>query len=99
MVENKFEIEWTDLAILSLQDIYNFYVHKSVQGANNVINDILDSPETIKYSNQYQIDESFPEFRRIVVRDYKVLYSVNKNLVTVYDVICTRKDPNKQSTK
>jgi len=98
VVKNKFEIEWTDLAISSLQDIYNFYVHKSKQAANNVINDILDSPETIKYSNQYQIDELFPEFRRIVVRDYKVLYLVNENVITVYDVICTLTNPSKQKT-
>jgi hypothetical protein len=47
------------------------------------------------YSNQYQIDELFPEFRRIVVRDYKVLYKEVENVIVITDVVCTKMKPTK----
>ena len=91
MVKQEFKIIWSDLAISSLKDIYDFYVHKSVKGANNVISDILDSPKTIVYSEQYQVDEQYPDYRRIIVRDYKVLYVEKNNIITVTDIVCTLK--------
>ena len=96
MVKNKLKVRWTIDALVSLKDIYDFYKKKSLQGAQNVKNDILNSPKRVIYPRQYQIDEVNPEFRRIIVRDYKVLYKEIDNIIVVFDVICTRKDPNEQ---
>ena len=72
---DELKIIWTDQAILALKDIYDFYKNKSLQGAKKVKLNILQSPKTIYFAKQYQIDDINPKYRRIVVRDYKVLYT------------------------
>lgn len=68
----KIAIVWTLQAKESLKTIYNYYKEKSPQGARNVKNELLQSPKTIAFSKQYQVDEINPKYRRIVVRDFKV---------------------------
>jgi len=70
----KFKIVWSKQARASLKDIYDHYKEKSLQGARHVKADLLNSPKTIYFSKQYQIDDINPKYRRIVVRHYKVLY-------------------------
>lgn len=91
---NKLKVRWTIDALSSLKDIYDFYKKKSLQGAQNVKKDIFNSPKRVIYPEQYQVDDVNPEFRRIVVRDYKVLYKEIDNVIVVFDVICTLADPN-----
>lgn len=67
-------VVWTKQAKESLKSIYEYYRDKSPQGAKNVKKDLLKSPKTIEFSRQYQVDEINPKYRRIVVRDFKVLY-------------------------
>ena len=71
---SKFEILWSDQAQESLRKIFEFYKERSVQGARNVKNDLLSAPRKLQYSRQYQIDDVYPKYRRIIVRDYKILY-------------------------
>lgn len=66
-------IVWTLQAKESLKSIYDYYREKSPKGARNVKNDLLQSPKTILYARQYQVDEINPKYRRIIVRDFKVL--------------------------
>jgi len=98
MVKKKFKIVWSKESKQSVKDIYDFYKHKSLQGAKNVKKEIINSPKSIIYAKQFQVDDVNPKYRRIIVRDYKVLYRVANDLVNIVDVICTRKDPNKQKT-
>jgi len=77
----------------SLKDIYDHYKEKSLQGAKNVRDDILNSPKTIYFSKQYQLDEINPKYRRIVVRHYKVLYKEVKGTIQIIDVISTLQSP------
>ena len=93
MVKKKFTIVWTLKAEKSLGDIYNFYKNKSIQGAFNVINDIVKSPTNIVFSEQFQIDDVNLKYRRIIVRDYKVLYRETDNEIIIVDVICTLMNP------
>ena len=87
------KIIWTTQAKAALKDIYDFYKDKSIQGARNVRKDLIESPETIRYAKQYQVDEINPKYRRIVVRDYKVLYTENNGVIQVMDIAATRQDP------
>ncbi len=96
MVKNKLKVRWTIDALASLKDIYDFYKKKSLQGAKNVKKDIFNSPKRVVYPEQYQIDDVNPEYRRIIVRDYKVLYKEIDDVIVVFDVICTLTDPSKQ---
>lgn len=81
MVTKKLTIIWSDLAKESLKSIYTFYKRKSLPGAKNVKNDILNAPKNIFYSKQYQQDDTNPKYRRIVVRRYKVLYREEKGKI------------------
>ncbi len=90
----KLKIIWTDQAISALKDIYDFYKKKSLQGAENVKFDFLQSPRTIYFAKQYQVDDINPKYRRIVVRDYKVLYIEKKGAIFIMDIVCTKQSPN-----
>lgn len=54
---------------------------------------MLQSPKTIYYSQQYQIDDINPKYRRIVVRNYKVLYKDDKGVIQVMDIVSTQQSP------
>lgn len=87
---NKFKIIWSKKATSALKTIFDFYKDKSLQGANNVKKDLLKSPKTIHFVNQYQADEIDSDFRRIIVRDYKVLYYEEKGIIYIANIICTK---------
>ena len=90
----KLKIIWTSQAKEDLKNIYNFWKKKSLQGALNVRSDILKSTKTIYFSEQYQIDDINPKYRRIVVRDnYKVLYRVESKAIFIMGIVCTAQSP------
>ena len=91
---NKLEIVWSDQAQKQVENIYNYYQSKSEQGALNVVNAILESPESIKYPEQYQIDEINRNYRRIIVRGtYKVMYQVDGQIIRIVAVVGTGQSP------
>ena len=93
------KIIWTQQAKSAVKDIYKFHKNKSLQGAKNVITDILQGPRSIRYTKQYQLDNINPNYRRIIVRDYKLLYKEKGNKVQILDVICTKESPEKLKEK
>lgn len=93
------KIIWTKQARTAVKNIYNFYKEKSLQGAKNVKSDLLQSPKAIRYSKQYQLDDINPNYRRIIVRDYKILYKEKENIIQIMDVISTRQSPEKLKNK
>tara|TARA_B110000459_G_scaffold195997_1_gene237385 strand:+ start:195 stop:488 length:294 start_codon:yes stop_codon:yes gene_type:complete len=90
---NKLTIIWSNQAKTALKNIYDFYKEKSIQGAKNVKSDLLKAPKTIHYSGQYQVDDINPNYRRIVVRDYKVLYREEGSVIQILDIVCTKQSP------
>lgn len=89
----KLKIVWTMQAKEALKDIYDYYKDKSPQGAKNVKSDLLKAPKSVYFSMQYQVDDINPKYRRIIVRDYKILYKENKSTILVMDVVSTRQSP------
>ncbi|MBL4653409.1 MAG: type II toxin-antitoxin system RelE/ParE family toxin [Flavobacteriales bacterium] len=91
---SKIEIIWSDQAQNQVEKIYNYYQPKSERGALNVVNAILESPESITYPEQYQIDEINKSYRRIIVRGtYKVLYQVDGKIIRIVAVVGTGQLP------
>lgn len=86
-------IIWTVQAKNTLNSIYKYYKEKSLQGAIQVRADLLKSPKSIQFAEQYQIDDINPKYRRIVVRDFKVLYKEVKQVIYVMDIINTWQSP------
>jgi plasmid stabilization system protein ParE len=93
------KIIWTKQAKVAVKNIYAFYKEKSLQGAKNVKSDILQSPKAIHFSKQYQLDDINPNYRRIVVRDYKLLYKEKGNTIQILDVVSTKQSPEKLKRK
>lgn len=91
---SKFDIIWTEQAVFALQEIYNFYKEKSLQAANDIKSDILRSPKTIYFSQQYQLDNINPKYRRIIVRNYKVLYKYDNGSIQILDIVSTKQSPD-----
>ena len=90
-----FNVIWTDQAKKELKRIYDYYKEISLQGAKNVRSDLLQSPKTVYFSKQYQIDDINPNYRRIIVRgNYKVLYREESGTIKVMDIVSTKQSPD-----
>lgn len=89
-----FKIIWSKQARDALKSIFDYYKKKSPQGARNVKSDLLEGPKKIHFSKQYQLDEINPKYRRIVVRDYKILYKEVRDTIHVLDIVSTWQSPD-----
>lgn len=86
-------IIWSEMAKESLLSIYLYHKQFSETGAKKIKNQLLLAPKSILYSKQYQIDNINPKYRRIVLRDYKILYIEKNNDLLILDIICTLQSP------
>jgi plasmid stabilization system protein ParE len=94
-LEKRLKIKWTEKSLAALQNVYNFYAEKSVEAANRVVDDIIATAESITFPEQYQQDEVLPQFRRMIVRHYKIVYQVEDNIIYIMNVFDTRQNPLK----
>lgn len=84
------KVVWTRQARESLNTILD-YRYMEIPSARKIVRkDIIDASKQIVFLKQYQKDDIFPEYRRIVVRDYKVLYNEINGIVYILNVVCTR---------
>jgi len=93
-MQHEIRILWDTKAKADLKLIYDFIKLKSPKGAKNVIGDILSETKNIKFAQQYQVDEILGEpFRRIVVRNYKIIYKVHSEFeIRILQIFDTRQD-------
>lgn len=95
MTNTSYKVSWSDAAKADLKDIYDFIKVKSLQGAKNVVSDIREASKSLHFSEQTQVEEYLPICRRIIVRNYKILYTIDEankclNVVRIFD---TRQNP------
>lgn len=77
-MSKKIRILWDNNAKSDLKLIFEFLKIKSLQGAKNVIADILLQSKSIQFAQQYQADEILGEpYRRMIVRNYKIVYKIH----------------------
>ena len=95
------KILWDDNAKADLKLIYEFIKLKSLQGAKNVVRDIVLKSKSIHYDEQYQVDEFLGEsFRRMIVRDYKIIYKLySESEIRILQIFDTRQNPLKLEGK
>lgn len=101
MGKSVFRVIWTDEAKSDLKEIFDFLKKKSPQGAKNVIKDIRTATQSVHFPDQNEVEEYNKSYRRIVVRNYKLLYRIElerKELV-VFSVFDSRQNPDKLSEK
>ena len=94
-----YKIKWSAEAKADVKKIYDFIKNKSVQGAKNVVTDIRTAPNKIIFSKQYSIDDYAIACRKIVVRNYKILYTIDieNQFINIISVFDTRQSPDKLS--
>ena len=85
-------IVWTKESELDIDNIYEYYADISINLAIKIISEIVSETEKLIFTEQYQVDDINPNFRRIVVSNYKVLYEVNENEIIIYAVFDSRRD-------
>ena len=68
----KLKTAWTAKAKTQLKQIYDYL--KTPQVAANVKADLIQASKGVTYAEQYQKDDIDPNYRRIVVRHYKLIY-------------------------
>jgi plasmid stabilization system protein ParE len=90
-------IYWDNAAKADLKLIFEFIKIKSIQGAKNVVKDIVIQSKNIHYPEQYQFDEILGEpYRRMVVRDYKIIYKVHSDTeIRILQIFDSRQNPIK----
>ncbi|WP_413614472.1 type II toxin-antitoxin system RelE/ParE family toxin [Flavobacterium sp. N1736] len=76
--------------------MFNYYKEKSIQGAHNFKNDILEVTAKIQFNEQYQKDEIESEYRRIIVRNYKILYREEDLIIYIIKIISVKRDSRTQ---
>lgn len=84
------KVVWTRKAQESLLLILEYRYTKSPSARKIVRKDIIRASKEIQFAEQFQKDDILPEYRRIIVRDYKLIYSYEKEIVYILNVICTK---------
>ena len=83
-------IVWVRQARENLSEILD-YRYSSIPTAYEIVRkEIINASKSIVFSEQYQQDEIFSEYRRIIVRDYKILYKEKEGIVYILNIVCMR---------
>ena len=96
---NRLKVIWTNKSKEQLKAIFNYYKVLTPQGAKSVKDDILKAGRELVFVKQYQQDEIEPEFRRIIVRHYKLIYSIEEDTIWILRIFDTRKNPENQANE
>jgi plasmid stabilization system protein ParE len=95
MGEKSLNIIWTPKAVDALDTIHGFYASKSVNAADRMSNGIIETASSLVFPEQYQLDETDPQGRRMIYRYYKIFYEVHHGAVFILNIIDTRMNPSK----
>ncbi|MDT3738811.1 MAG: type II toxin-antitoxin system RelE/ParE family toxin [Candidatus Kapabacteria bacterium] len=95
------KIEWSELAISQLKDIYQYYTSNvNPITATRIINRIVKRVEILqKHPLSGQKEDllyDYPEdFRYLVESNYKIIYWIETELITIATVFDCRQNPEK----
>lgn len=99
MKEKPIKIVFANEAKIDLKKIYLQIVEKtkSVQSAINVRTDIIHTIKTIRFSEQYQVDEILGvPYRRMIVRNFKIIYRVQSPIeIRILQIFDSRQSAKK----
>jgi plasmid stabilization system protein ParE len=96
MSNTKFEIFWTSNAKEDLKEIYISLKNKiSKEAAIKIRNELFNCTNQIVFAEQFQSDEYRLDCRRIVIRNFKILYQIRENSIFVIRVFNSFQNPIK----
>ena len=91
-----FSVIWTSKSFEDISNIHNYLSNKiSIETANKIIDEIYQAPNSITFVEQFQIDEYQKDCRRIIVRNYKILYHIKDSEIFIIRVFNTYQNPIK----
>ncbi len=73
---DRLKIVWLKTALNSLQSMCEFHKINSETSAKSIIREIFNAPDSIVFPYQYQIDPIYSNYKRVLVRDYKIPYEL-----------------------
>ncbi|MGI0105197.1 type II toxin-antitoxin system RelE/ParE family toxin [Salinimicrobium sp. WS361] len=81
---------------MSLRHIWQFYAEINPDLADKIIGEILEGVKNLVFLEQYQVEETLPgNYRRIIIRHFKIIYRAMGNGIVVLQVFDTRHNPEK----
>jgi plasmid stabilization system protein ParE len=90
MSEKVTNVIWTRQAREAISVILQ-YRYKDIPTARKIVRaDIIVATKQLTFTKQFQKDDIYPIYRRIVVRDYKILYKEIDTTVYIMNVVCTK---------
>jgi len=95
MASEKILIKWSDEATHDLKSIYYNLLRNSKKKASAIRSEIFIAPRGIIFPEQFQLDNIHIKYRRIIVRNYKILYSIDGNIIRIALVINSHQDTSK----
>lgn len=96
---------WSDSAIEELHDIYAYFSQKAGKKiADKITNAIVDLSIMLEESPQIGQTEEIlshlnKEIRYLISGNYKIVYLVDGNIITIATVFDCRQDPHKLKSK
>lgn len=96
---------WSDTAIEELRDIYDYYYYRaSKRIADNLVNAIVDKTLLLELTPRSGKKEVLlahlqKEIRYLINGNYKIVYWIEENIVTIATVFDCRQNPEKLEAK
>lgn len=76
--------------------VWDFYADVNEKIADQIISEIIQAVEEIKYNEQYQREESLDgNYRRIIVRHFKIIYRPLNKGILILQIFDSRQNPGK----
>lgn len=83
----KIKIFWTENAKEDLREIYiSLKNNTSKETARKIRDQLFNSPNEIVFAEQFQLDEYRIDCRRIIVRNFKILYQIKDDSIFIIKV-------------
>jgi len=96
MSNSKLVVFWTKIAKEDLKDIYiSLKKVVSKEKAIKIRDELFNCTNSIVFAEQFQVDEYRFDCRRIIIRNYKVLYQIKENSIFVIRVFNSFQNPLK----
>ena len=93
---SKLEVFWSESAKLDLKDIYLYLKESySKETALKIREELYHSTDKITFPKKFQIDDYRMDCRRIVIRNYKVLYQIKEDSIFVVRIFNAYQNPLK----
>lgn len=97
------KIVWTDFAIESLKDIFDYYsINASKRTAHKIRKQILNSTKLliknpVSGQIEFNLETLKQSHRYLVSGNYKIIYRLNGDEIIINDVFDTRQNPVKMN--